>query len=141
MKELLAGCHFVKFQKISERSGSLSPVESFENIPFEINRVFYIYDIPGGIHRGGHAHRECHQLLVAVSGAFDVKVDNGENSQIIRLDRPYEGIHVPPGIWAEELNFSSGAICLVLASHPYDDADYIRDYEKFCEEATATRRK
>lgn len=140
MKEMLAGCHFVKFQKISERSGSLSPVESFGNIPFEINRVFYIYDIPGGIYRGGHAHRECHQLLVAASGAFDVKVDDGENSQIIRLDRPYEGIHVPPGIWAEELNFSSGAICLVLASHPYDDADYIRDYEKFRDEAAARRK-
>ena len=106
-------------------------MESFKDVPFEINRVFYLYDIPGGENRGGHAHQECHQLLIAASGAFDAKIDDGQNSQIIHLDRPYYGVYVPPGVWAEELNFSSGSICLVLASHPYEEADYIRDYKRF----------
>lgn len=139
--KLISGCRIVEFSKISERSGSLSPVENLKEIPFEIKRVFYLYDIPGGENRGGHAHRECHQLLIAASGAFDVKIDDGETSQIVRMDRPYRGIYVPPGTWAGELNFSSGSICLVLASHPYDEADYIRDYGQFLSEIREKRGK
>jgi hypothetical protein len=141
MKELLGGCRYIEFPRTTERSGSLTPIESFKDIPFEINRVFYLYDIPGGENRGGHAHKECHQLLIAASGAFDAKIDDGKHSQIIRLDRPYYGVYVPPGVWAEELNFSSGSICLVFASHPYDEADYIRDYKRFLSYAENLRRE
>ena len=139
MQNLIAGCQFIEFPRISERSGSLTALENSKNLPFEIQRVFYLYDIPGGENRGGHAHKKCHQLLIAASGPFDAKIDDGIHSQIVHLDRPYYGVYVPPGVWAEELNFSSGSICLVLASHAYDEADYIRDYARFTEYA-ATRR-
>ncbi len=131
----------MEFPRTRERSGALTALESFKDLPFEINRVFYLYDIPGGENRGGHAHKLCHQLLIAASGAFDAKIDDGMRSQVIRLDRPYCGVYVPPGIWAEELNFSSGAICLVLASHDYDEADYIRDYSEFTLYAKNLREK
>lgn len=128
---VISGVRLVEFPRTRERSGALTALESFKDVPFEINRVFYLYDIPGGENRGGHAHKLCHQLLIAASGAFDVKTDDGIHSRTVRLDRPYCGVYVPPGIWAEESNFSSGSICLVLASHAYDEADYIRDYSKF----------
>ncbi len=131
----------MEFSRTRERSGALTALESFKDLPFEINRVFYLYDIPGGENRGGHAHKLCHQLLIAASGAFDAKIDDGIRSQVIRLDRPYYGVYVPPGIWAEELNFSSGSICLVLASHAYDESDYIRDYSEFTLYAKNLRRK
>lgn len=121
-------CSLIELPRISERSGSLTPIQNSKEIPFDIKRVFYLYDIPGGVTRGGHAHKECHQLLVAASGAFDVKVSDGENEKVYRLDRPYFGLHIPPGVWAEELGFSSGSICLVLTSHEFDEADYWRDY-------------
>lgn len=131
----------MEFPRTRERSGALTALESFKDLPFEINRVFYLYDIPGGENRGGHAHKLCHQLLIAASGAFDAKIDDGMRSQVIRLDRPYYGVYVPPGIWAEELNFSSGSICLVLASHAYDESDYIRDYSEFTLYAKNLREK
>ncbi len=131
----------MEFSRTRERSGALTALESFKDLPFEINRVFYLYDIPGGENRGGHAHKLCHQLLIAASGAFDAKIDDGMRSQVIRLDRPYYGVYVPPGIWAEELNFSSGSICLVLASHAYDESDYIRDYSEFTLYAKNLREK
>lgn len=131
----------MEFSRTRERSGALTALESFKDLSFEINRVFYLYDIPGGENRGGHAHKLCHQLLIAASGAFDAKIDDGIRSQVIRLDRPYYGVYVPPGIWAEELNFSSGSICLVLASHAYDESDYIRDYSEFTLYAKNLRRK
>ncbi len=131
----------MEFPRTRERSGALTALESFKDLPFEINRVFYLYDIPGGENRGGHAHKLCHQLLIAASGAFDAKIDDGMRSQVIRLDRPYCGVYVPPGIWAEELNFSSGSICLVLASHAYDESDYIRDYSEFTLYAKNLREK
>jgi hypothetical protein len=131
VQNLIGGCRYLEFGRTHERSGALTALESFKDIPFEINRIFYLYDIPGGENRGGHAHRLCHQLLIAASGAFDVKIDDGTHSKKIRLDRPYYGVYVPPGVWAEELSFSSGSICLVLASHEYDEADYIRDYSEF----------
>jgi hypothetical protein len=101
------------------------------NIPFEIERVFYLYDIPGGEDRGAHAHKECHQLLIAASGSFDIEMNDGVNKRTVSLNRPYFGLHIPPGIWAAEKSFSSGAICLVLASHKYIEKDYIRDYQEF----------
>ena len=138
---MISGCRFLEFPRTRECSGALTALESFKDLPFEINRVFYLYDIPGGENRGGHAHRLCHQLLIAASGAFDAKIDDGDRSQVIRLDRPYCGVYVPPGIWAEELNFSSGSICLVLASHAYDESDYIRDYSEFTLYAKRFREK
>ncbi len=138
---MISDCRFMEFPCTRERSGALTALESFKDLPFEINRVFYLYDIPGGENRGGHAHRLCHQLLIAASGAFDAKIDDGVRSQVIRLDRPYCGVYVPPGIWAEELNFSSGSICLVLASHAYDESDYIRDYSEFTLYAKNLREK
>ena len=100
-------------------------------IPFDVNRVFYLYDIPGGESRGAHAHKECHQFLIACSGSFDVILDDSNQKKKIQLNQPYLGLHIPPGIWASEVNFSSGAICLVLASHSYNEEDYIRRYQEF----------
>lgn len=126
-------CALLTLPRHSERSGSLTSLENSKDIPFDVKRIFYLYDIPGGENRGGHAHKECHQMLVAASGAFDVKVSDGKNEKIYRLDRPYYGLHVPPGVWAEELNFSSGSICLVLTSHEFDESDYWRSYGKYLE--------
>lgn len=141
MQELIAGCRYLEFPRTVDRSGSLTPIENGCEVPFDVRRVFYLYDIPGGENRGGHAHMACHQVLIAASGAFDAKIDDGIHSMTIHLDRPYFGVYVPPGIWAEELNFSSGSICLVLASHPYDEADYIRNYGEFVRYAEKIRRK
>ncbi len=121
-------CKLMTLPRHSERSGSLTSIENSKDIPFDVKRIFYLYDIPGGENRGGHAHKECHQMLVAASGAFDVKVSDGVNERIYRLDRPYYGLHIPPGVWAEELNFSSGSICLVLTSHEFNESDYWREY-------------
>jgi len=117
--------------KISDPRGNISAVNNSKEIPFDIKRVFYLYDIPGGESRGAHAHRECHQFLVAASGAFEVLMDDGNTKRHVQLNRPYVGLRIPPGIWASEINFSSGAICLVLASHYYNENDYIRDYNEF----------
>ena len=106
-------------------------MENNVNIPFEVKRVYYLYDVPGGEDRGGHAHVELQQFIIAVSGAFDVLINDGINKKIVHLDRPYFGLHIVPGIWRELLNFSSGAICLVLASNKYSSADYLRDYNGF----------
>jgi hypothetical protein len=130
-KPKIYDCSIIEFNKIKNRAGNISPIEGLENIPFEIERVFYLYDIPGGEDRGAHAHKECHQLLIAASGSFDIELNDGFNKRTVALNRPYFGLHIPPGIWAAEKSFSSGAICLVLASHVYNDKDYIRDYEEF----------
>ena len=127
-------CNIVHLPKIHNRSGNITPVNSNIEIPFEIKRVFYLYDIPGGGSRGAHSHKHCHQFLIAASGSFDVMVDNGLSKKVFNLNRPYFGLHIPPGIWAEEFNFSSGGICLVLASHIYDENDYIRNYIDFINE-------
>jgi len=124
-------CCVIELPKIHFPAGSITPVEGNLNFPFEVARVFYIYDIPGGESRGAHAHIDCHQLLVAASGSFDVMVDDGINKKVVNLNRPYFGIYIPPGIWSSELNFSSGAICLTLTSHIYQELDYIRDYQQF----------
>ena len=126
-------CSIIYFPKIEFQAGNITPLNGEKDIPFKISRVFYLYDIPGGEERGAHAHKECHQLLVAASGAFDVLLDDGRNKRMVTLNRPYMGLHIPPGIWAAELGFSSGAICLVLASHKYEENDYIRNYNEYIE--------
>ena len=126
-------CSVLYFNKIQFESGNITPLHGETDIPFQINRVFYLYDIPGGEERGAHAHKDCHQLLIAASGAFDIMLDDGKSKRMITLNRPYMGLHIPPGIWAAEMGFSSGAICFVLASHKYDADDYLRNYEDFLE--------
>jgi hypothetical protein len=124
-------CHILPLNKIHNPAGNITIVEGNVNIPFSIKRIYYLYDIPGGESRGGHAHKELHQLIVAASGSFEVMLDDGKNKKIVRLNRPNYGLLVVPGIWRELFEFSSGAICLVLASHKYEESDYIREYEEF----------
>lgn len=124
-------CSIIELPKIKDRRGNLTPVYNNINIPFRIKRVFYTYDIPGGESRGAHAHKMCHQFLIAAGGSFEVVLDDGINKRTVVLNRPFYGLHIPPGIWAAEQGFSSGSICLVLASEKYDKEDYIRDYDEF----------
>lgn len=126
-------CSFIELPKVSvgERKGNLTMVYNNVNIPFDVKRVFYSYDIPGGEARGAHAHKECHQFLIAASGSYEVVLDDGTNKRTVMLNRPFYGLHIPPGIWAAEQNFSSGSICLVLASQSYTADDYIRDYNDY----------
>lgn len=130
-KSTVYDCSLLHFPKIENEAGSITPLHSIEDIPFEICRVFYLYDIPGGEERGAHAHKECHQVLIAASGSFDVMLNDGKLKKLVTLNRPYMGLHIPPGIWAAEIGFSSGSICLVLASHLYSEDDYIRKYSDF----------
>ena len=124
-------CSIIKLTQIKNRAGNITPITSNIELPFHIKRVFYLYDIPGGESRGAHAHKECHQFLIAASGSFEVLLDDGRTQRIVQLNRPYCGLHIPPGIWASEINFSSGSICLVMTSHVYNEKDYIRDYQEF----------
>lgn len=126
-------CKIIDLRKINDPRGNLTPIESGVDLPFEIKRVFYQYDVPGGESRGAHAHINDQQFLIAVSGAFEVFVDDGQKSKIFTLNRPYYGLLVPPGIWSAEQEFSSGSVCLVLTDNRYDAADYIRDYDEFLE--------
>jgi len=124
-------CSIIELSRIQNRAGNITHVTNYCEIPFEIKRIFYIYDIPGGENRGAHAHKTCHQFLIAASGSFDIELKDGFAKRTIRLNRPYFGLHIPNGIWAAEQGFSSGAICLVLASHHYCERDYIRSYSEF----------
>ncbi|HYH16650.1 MAG TPA: FdtA/QdtA family cupin domain-containing protein [Flavisolibacter sp.] len=124
-------CSIVTLPQIKNRAGNITPVHNSIELPFDVRRVFYLYDIPGGESRGAHAHRECHQFLIAASGSFEVLLDDGRTQRLVQLNRPYHGLHIPPLIWASEINFSSGSICLVLASHTYNADDYIREYDEF----------
>jgi hypothetical protein len=124
-------CSVIELDSLKNRAGNISIIENSINLPFDVKRLFYIYDIPGGGDRGAHAHRECHQFLVAVSGSFEIEMDDGLNKRTVALNRPYFGLYVPPGIWAAEKGFSSGAVCLVLTSHKFDEKDYIRNYSDF----------
>jgi len=126
-------CSVIELPSNRNRAGNISIVENSINVPFDIKRVFYIYDIPGGEARGAHAHKQCHQFLIAASGSFEVELDDGINKRTVTLNRPYYGLHIPPGIWAAEKGFSSGAVCLVFASHLYNEYDYIREYSEFLE--------
>lgn len=124
-------CSLCELNKMHDTEGNLTYMYENVHVPFPINRVFYSYDIPGGEDRGAHAHKECHQFLIAASGSFEVVLDDGINKRTVLLNRPFWGLHVPPGIWASEQGFSSGSICLVLASEGYDEEDYIRDYKEY----------
>tara|TARA_B110000971_G_C19867912_1_gene434758 strand:+ start:361 stop:780 length:420 start_codon:yes stop_codon:yes gene_type:complete len=124
-------CSLIELPKIKDRSGNITAIENNIHIPFAVNRVFYLYDIPGGEDRGAHSHMDCHQFLVAASGSFEVLLDDGKVKKTVMLNQPFRGLHIPPGIWASEINFSSGSICLVLASHKYEESDYVRDYNEF----------
>jgi hypothetical protein len=130
-KITLYDCSVIELPKSQNRAGNISILENNINLPFAVKRVFYIYDIPGGEGRGAHAHRECHQFIIAVSGSFEIEMDDGKNKRTVLLNRPYFGLHIPPGIWAREKGFSSGAVCLVLTSHKYNAGDYIRNYSDF----------
>lgn len=126
-------CSVLELPKIENQAGSITPINSGINVPFEIARVYYLYDVPGGATRGGHAHKGLKQLIVAASGSFDVILDDGTNRRTVHLNRPYYGLLLPNMIWRELVNFSSGGICLVLASLKYDQADYVRGYRQFVE--------
>ncbi len=131
-KSSVADCRLIDLDKHhSDRKGNLSVVEGSYDIPFQIRRVYYLYDVPGGESRGGHAHKNLYQLLVAASGSFSVTLDDGIEKRTIVLNRPYQGLLIVPGIWRTLDDFSSGSVCLVLASEKYDEADYIRDYQLF----------
>ena len=131
MKSSVYDCVILPLNKIHNRAGNITIVEGDKNVPFDIKRIYYIYDIPGGAARGGHAHKELRQLIVAASGSFDVMLDDGINKKIVTLNRPDYGLLIVPGIWRELMEFSSGAICLVLASEGYQKDDYIREYQEF----------
>ena len=124
-------CCVNELDKNHRIKGNITVVENRQAVPFDIERVYYLYDVPGGEERGGHAHKDLSQLIVAASGSFDVVLDDGTTKKTITLNRPYQGLYVVPGIWRELVNFSSGSSCLVLASHKYDEADYVRDYNEF----------
>jgi len=132
-KAVVADCKIIELPKVSSRAGSISIIDGIDAIPFHVSRMFWLYDIPAGEARGAHAHRKCHQFLVAVSGSFEVELDDGKNKTVVSLNRPFNGLHIPPGIWAHEMNFSAGAICLVLTSHAFNESDYIRDYSSYLE--------
>ncbi len=124
-------CRLIDLPKIHDPRGNLTYIEGGSHVPFLIERVYYLYDVPGGSERGGHAHKGLHQLIVAMSGSFDVLIDDGNQRRRIHLSRSYYGLYICPMIWRELDNFSSGAVCLVLASNRYDESDYYRDYPEF----------
>ena len=124
-------CRIINLPKIHNRKGNLTFVEGSRHIPFDIKRVYYLYDVPGGSERGGHAHKKLHQFIIAMSGSFDVVLDDGTEKRRYHLNRSYLGLYVAPMIWRELDNFSSGSVCLVLASAPYKESDYFRYYKSY----------
>jgi len=130
---MLASCRIIELPKISDPRGNLTAIENGRHVPFDIRRVYYLYDVPGGESRGGHAHKQLEQLIIAVSGSFDVVLDDGYEQKRFFLNRSYYGLYVSRMVWRELKNFSSGSVCLVLASEPYDEADYYRDHAAFLE--------
>jgi dTDP-4-dehydrorhamnose 3,5-epimerase-like enzyme len=128
---MIEDCRMIDLPRVKDPRGNLTFVESGRHVPFEIKRVYYLYDVPGGAERGGHAHKNLRQLIVAMSGSFDVHLDDGRAKKVVHLNRSYNGLFVCPMTWREISNFSSGAVCLVLASNFYDDDDYYRDYAQF----------
>lgn len=124
-------CHIIDLPKIHDPRGNLTFIESSTHVPFDIQRVYYLYDVPGGSDRGAHAHKSLHQFIVAMSGSFDVVLDDGTGQKRFHMNRSYFGLYVCPMMWRFLDNFSSGAVCMVLASAKYDEGDYIRDYPQF----------
>ena len=130
-KSTVYDCTMVELPRIHNPAGNITAVNNLKEVPFEVKRVYYLYDVPGGESRGGHAHKVLHQFIMAGSGSFDITVDDGSVRRSFQLNRPYLGLYLPPGIWRELDNFSSGSISLVLASETYQEEDYIRDYPSF----------
>lgn len=124
-------CNVIELPRVHNRAGNITVFQNESSQPFNVCRVYYLYDVPGGAQRGGHAHKNIYQLIIAAGGSFDVILDDGINRKIVPLNRPYYGLMVVPGIWRELVNFSSGAVCMVLASEKYNPDDYIRDYDDF----------
>jgi len=124
-------CAIIQLPKINLEAGSITVINEMRELHFPIKRIYFLYDVPGGVDRGGHAHKELQQLIVAASGSFDLIVDDGMKKRTFNLNRPSVGVLMPSGLWRELTNFSSGSICLVLASHVYDENDYVREYEQF----------
>lgn len=129
----LEDCKIIELPKISDPRGNLTFVEGMQHIPFDIRRVYYTYDVPGGADRGGHAHKKLQQLIIAMSGSFDVTLGDGRDKKKFHLNRSYQGLYICPMIWRDLDNFSSGSVCMVLASNLYDESDYYRDYAEFIE--------
>lgn len=127
----IESCKIIELPKIQDPRGNLTFVEANRHVPFDIKRVFYLYDVPGGETRAGHALKTCYQLVCAVMGSFDVVLDDGKSRRTFQLNRAYQAILIPPAVWRELENFSSGAVCLVLASEPYNESGYYREYEEF----------
>jgi hypothetical protein len=127
-------CELLELPKITDPRGNLTFLEGQRHVPFHIQRVFYLYDVPTGESRGAHAHYQLHQFLVCLSGSFDVELDDGQRTRRVHLNRPWKGLHVPPMIWAAEINFDAGSVCVVLASMRYDESDYIRDRDRYLSE-------
>ena len=124
-------CLLIDLPKITDPRGNLTFIEECRHVPFDIKRVFYLYDVPTGADRGAHAHKRLHQCLICLSGSFDVALDDGHHSRRVHLNRPWRALHIPPMIWAAEVNFDPGSVCMVLASAPYDESDYFRDYSQY----------
>jgi dTDP-4-dehydrorhamnose 3,5-epimerase-like enzyme len=127
----ISDCLMMDLPRVNDPRGNLTFLESNTHLPFDIKRVFYLYDVPTAASRGSHAHKSLEQFLVCLSGSFDVEIDDGVNRKTIHLNRPWKGLYIPPMIWAGEVNFDPGTICLVMASMPYDESDYYRNYEEF----------
>lgn len=127
----LSECRIIELPKIADHRGNLTFIEAGRHIPFDIKRVYYLYDVPGGAARAAHGHRCLHQLMVSMSGSFDVTLDDGREKKLFHMNRSYYGLYIPPMMWRDLDNFSSGAVCMVLASDFYDEADYFRDYGEF----------
>ena len=130
-KSTVYDCSIIELPKLTTSAGSITPIAANHEIPFDIQRIYYLYDIPAGETRGGHAHKQLHQLIVAASGSFDVVLDDGKIKKTVNLNQPHFGLYVKPGIWRELINFSSGAVLLVLASLVYTENDYVRNYSEF----------
>ena len=135
----LTNCKIIELPKIEDRRGNLTFIEGQEHVPFDIRRVYYLYDVPGGAERGGHAHKDLHQLIVAMSGSFDVILDDGRERRRFHLNRSYYGLYICPMIWRELDNFSSGSVCMALASNLYSESDYYRNYEQYLEDLESQR--
>lgn len=131
---ILDNCKIVNLPRVTDPRGNLTFVEAGRHVPFDIKRVYYLYDVPGGAERGGHAHKALHQLIIAMSGSFDIHLDDGFGKKTVHMNRSYYGLYVCPMIWREIDNFSSGAVCMVLASAYYDEDDYYRNYASFLED-------
>jgi dTDP-4-dehydrorhamnose 3,5-epimerase-like enzyme len=131
LKTTINDCKLIEFPKNHQLNGNLTSITNREEVPFDIKRIYYLYDVPGGNSRGGHAHKDLHQIMVALSGSFTVTLDDGNEKRSFHLYQPYQGLLLPPGLWRDLDTFSSGSICMVLASELYDENDYFRNYEEF----------